>query len=65
MDSEENVRELMRRQYDQLKDEINKLKENKYGRITNVFKMREIVAGPKKAPQEAHAVIDKERGVGR
>ena len=65
MDSEENVRELMRRQYEQLKDEINKLKENKYGRITNVFKMREIVAGPKKAPQEAHAVIDKERGVGR
>ena len=45
MDSEEKVRELMRRQYDQLEDEINKLKENKYGRITNVFKMREIVAG--------------------
>ena len=60
LDGQEKVREIMRKQFDQLEDEINKLKENKFGRITNVFKMREIVAGPKKAPQEAHAVIDKE-----
>ena len=60
LDDQEKVRELMNKQFDQLEEEINKLKENKYGRVTNVFKMREIVSGPKKGKQEAHAVLDKE-----
>ena len=34
--------------------------EGKFGRVTNVFKMKEIVAGAKKRPQEAHAVLDVE-----
>ena len=61
MDGDQKVRDLMRKQFEQLEEEIVKLKDNKYGRVTNVFKMREIVAGPKKAPQEAHAVIDNEK----
>ena len=32
----------------------------KYGRATSVFKMKEIVAGPKKAIQEPHAILDKD-----
>ena len=43
-----------------MKEEINKLKEWKFGRVTNIFKMKEIVGGSKKATQEAHAVIDPE-----
>ena len=61
LDGDEKVKELMKKQFDQLEEEITKLKENKLGRITNVFKMRELVAGPKKAPQEAHAVLDKKK----
>ena len=61
LDGDQKVRDLMRKQFEQLEEEIVKLKDNKYGRVTNVFKMREIVAGPKKAPQEAHAVIDNEK----
>ena len=59
LDDQEKFRELMRKQFEQLEEEINKLKQNKFGRVTNVFKMREIVAGPKKVKQEAHAVLDK------
>ena len=39
---------------------INKLKEGKFGRVTNVFKIKEIFAGANKRPQEAHAVLDVE-----
>ena len=60
LDRDERVKELMRKQFDQLEEEITKLKKNKFGRVTTVFKMREIVAGPRKAPQELHAVFDKD-----
>ena len=43
-----------------MEEEINKLKLAKYGRSKNVFKMKEIVAGPKKSHQEPHAVMDSE-----
>ena len=43
-----------------MEEEINKLKEGKFGRVTNIFKMKDIVAGGKKTPQEAHAVVDPE-----
>ena len=49
LDGDQKVRDLMRKQFEQLEEEIVKLKDNKYGRVTNVFKMREIVAGPKKS----------------
>jgi hypothetical protein len=35
----------MRRQYDQMEDEINKLKLARYGRATNVHKIKEKVTG--------------------
>ena len=57
MDDEEAAR-LLRQQSQMIEEEINKIKAGKYGRVTNVFKMREIVAGSKKQPQEAHAVKD-------
>ena len=40
LDSEENVKALMRKQYEAIEDDINKLKAGKFGRLTNVFKMK-------------------------
>ena len=40
LDSEENVNTLMRKQYEAIEDDINRLKEGKLGRLTNVFKMK-------------------------
>ena len=40
----------------------DKIKSEKHGRVTNVFKMRELVAGPRKIQQEAHAVKDTKTG---
>ena len=61
LDDEDKLRELKRKHYDDMEEEINKLKLAKYGRATSVFKMREIVAGPKKSPQEPHAILDKDK----
>ena len=60
LDSEELIRALRRKQYDDMEEEINKIKLAKYWPSTNVFKMKEIVAGPKKSQQEPHAVKDAE-----
>ena len=60
LEAEEKVKALLRRQYNSMEEEINKLKEGKFGRVTNIFKMKDIVAGGKKTPQEAHAVLDPE-----
>ena len=51
---------MRRKQYDNMEEKINKLKLAKYGRYTNIFKMKEVVAGPKKSQQEPQAVIDSE-----
>ena len=60
MDSEERVNTLVKQQYKSMEEEINKLKDGKFGRVANIFKMKDIVAGGKKTPQEAQAVIDPE-----
>ena len=60
LDSEERVKALVRKQYDSMEEEINKLKEGKFGRVTNIFKLKDIVAGGKRTPQEAHTVLDPE-----
>ena len=62
LDEEETVKELMKKQCDEMEDQINSLKSKKYGRQTNVFKMREEVAGCKKTPQESNAVKDVKTG---
>ena len=60
LDGEEEVKELRRRQYNEMEAEINKLKMAKFGRATNVHKMKEKVTGTKKAAQEPHAILDVE-----
>ena len=61
LDGEQAVKDLMRKQYDSMEREINKLKEGKFGRVTNILKMKDIVTGSKKMPQEASAVYDVEK----
>ena len=58
LDDEPRVKELMRKQHNTIEMEINKLKEGKFGKVTNIFKMKEIVSGSKKGPQDPHAVKD-------
>ena len=62
MDGEKEKEDILRQQAQAIEDAINKLKAEKHGRVTNVFKMRELVAGPKKQQQEAHAVKDPKTG---
>ena len=40
LDDEPRVKELMRKQHDTIEMEINKLKEGKFGKVTNIFKMK-------------------------
>ena len=61
MDDEE-ARKILHIQSQTIEDEINKIKSGRHGRVTNVFKMRELVAGSKKQKQEAHAVKDTKTG---
>ena len=53
---EVEAKELMRKQSDKMEAEILKVTSSKLGRCGKVFKMREVVAGPKKGGQEAKAV---------
>ena len=59
---EVEAKELMRKQSDKMEAEILKVTSSKLGRCGQVFKMREVVAGPKKGGQEAQAVIDSRSG---
>ena len=58
LNEDDAVKAVMRKQYDEMEEQINNLKAAKYGRATNIFKMREKVAGSRKSPQEVHAVKD-------
>ena len=61
MDSEEErVNKIFKIQCQELEDDINLLKAGKCGKVTNVFKMAEIVGGAKKQKEEAHAIVDPE-----
>ena len=59
---DEAAKELLKYQSKLIEDEINIIKAARHGRVTNVFKMRELVAGSKKQQQEAHAVNDPKTG---
>ena len=61
LDEEDKVKELMKTQYIEMEKMINDLKLGKFGRATNVLKMKQIVTGSKKAVQEPHAVFDVEK----
>ena len=62
LDDEDAVKDMMRKEYDEMEEKINSLKSLKYGRATNVFKMREEVSCARKSPQEVHAVLDVKTG---
>ena len=64
LDTEEEAKanRLWKKQSEHIEEAINKIKTGKPGNITSIFKMREIVAGPKKPKQEAHAVLDAKTG---
>ena len=57
-DQSEKAKELWDKLSQDIEDDINKLKAEKYGRVTNVFKMAETVGGGKKQREEAHAIMD-------
>ena len=59
MESEEaRKKEILKKQNDIIEESINKIKSKRFGRQISVFKMKDIIAGPKKAKQEAHAVLE-------
>ena len=62
MEDEEEMKQILKQQSQVIEDAINKIKAEKPGRVTNVFRMRELEAGQKKQKQEAHAVRDPETG---
>ena len=57
---DKQAKEILKRQSNRMEAEITKIKAMKQGRSSNVFKMREIVAGKRKSKQEAHAIKDDE-----
>ena len=61
LDDDDKVKELMKTQYIEMEEMINNLKLGKFGRATNIHKMKQIVTGSKKAAQEPHAVLDSEK----
>ena len=54
------AKDILKKHSDLMVAEISKIKTMKQGRTTNVFKMREVVAGGKKTNQEAHAIKHKD-----
>ena len=54
----DEAREILQKQSSKVEDAINKIKGGTGGRCGQVFQMRELIAGPKKAAQEAHAIKD-------
>ena len=53
---EEEARELMRKQSERLEEEIKKVNTSKQSRAGKLFKMKEVITGPKKSGQEAQAI---------
>ena len=57
---EAEVDKIFKRQAQELEEAINNLKSAKFGKVTNVFKMAEVVGGAKKQKEEAHGIVDPE-----
>ena len=53
---DEDTRIFLHQQSQITEDQINQIKAGKHGPLTNVFKIRELIAGFKKTPQEAHVI---------
>ena len=61
-DKESRYLELLKRQSDKIENEILKIKSQKLGRVGNIFKMKEVISGPKKGVQEPTAIRDPTNG---
>ena len=59
---EENAKELMRKASEKIEKAIESVAGLKQGGCAKLFKMRDLVDGPKKAGQEAQAVEDSRSG---
>ena len=59
-EEDEKVNKIFKKQSEELEEDINNLNKGKFGRVTNVFKMAEIVGGAKKQKEDAHAITDPE-----
>ena len=55
---DEKDKDLLKRQSEKLENAINRIKEKKLGRAGSVYKMKDQIAGHKKAKQEATAIRD-------
>ena len=55
---EEEAKELMRKQSKRMETEISKIKSSNQSKTGKLFKMRDVVAGPRKGGQEAQAILD-------
>ena len=56
VDEQQRARELLEMQSKQIEEEINRIKSLRHGQASKIFKMKEIVAEPKKEKQDAHPV---------
>ena len=55
---EESAKVLAKRHLDKMEEAIARIQKLRQGRCGKVFKMRDEIAGPRKAGKEAHAIID-------
>ena len=56
----EQSKELLTRQATRTQAQVNKVKKGDHSRVTQIFRMKDIVAGSKKAAKEAQAIKDPE-----
>ena len=59
---EEHAKQLIRKQSERIEAEIQRVMSTKLSGCGQLFKMRDVVAGPKKAGQDAQAVVDSRSG---
>ncbi len=62
MNDEEKAKELLEKQIEKVEEEIKKICSESNGRLNTIFKMKEMIEGPRKNSQEAQAVTDPSNG---
>ena len=62
VEEEESIRNLMKMQTGKIEEENMKIKSPNLGRVGNIFKMKDVIKGPKKGMQEPTAVKDPNSG---
>ena len=61
-DVEDERSRILRKQTEKIEKHVRDIRSMKLGRLTNVFKMKDVISGPKKAGQEAAAIKDSRSG---